>query len=384
MDIKYVEEHTIFETVVGSQAYGISTPESDFDKSGVMIPGPEYFYGMDRFEQFNDFPGEDKTIFDIRKALTLIADNNPNMMDLLFIPERCVIKITPFWQTFIDNRDLFVSKKCRYTFSGYAFAQLERIKTHRKYLLDPPTIEPTRESFGLGSTSRFPTAQLKAIVYSAMGDFFIEEEKENFLDELDNIYSNYIMPLFTRYIKEDRRAMALEYLQVGIKSQSNTLKALGPSYIKDEYLEEATKELQFYNAKHDWDRYMQWKKSRNKERAVFEEKFGFDTKHAAHLVRLIRMCNEILITGKVNVDRTGIDADELRAIRQGTLSFEKLEEYAKKLDNEAGELYKTSKLQRSPNIKKIKELCVCTCEKHLNNKGPVKGILDTLMYLTGK
>ena len=260
MDVKYVEEHTIFEAIVGSQAYGISTPDSDFDKTGVMIPGPEYFYGLDKFDQFSDYPDEDKTIYDIRKALTLIADNNPNMMDLLFIPERCIVKMTPFWQVFVENRDLFVSKKCRYTFSGYAYAQLERIKTHRKYLLNPLKIEPSRESFGLTEKSKFPTAQIKAIVYSAMGDFFIEDEKQNFLDELDNVYSNYLMPLFTRFIKEDRRALALEYLQVGIKSQANTLKNLGPSYIKDEFLEEAEKELKYYTAKHEWDRFLQWQK----------------------------------------------------------------------------------------------------------------------------
>jgi hypothetical protein len=367
MDVKYVEEHTIFEAIVGSQAYGISTPDSDFDKTGVMIPGPEYFYGLDKFDQFSDYPDEDKTIYDIRKALTLIADNNPNMMDLLFIPERCIVKMTPFWQVFVENRDLFVSKKCRYTFSGYAYAQLERIKTHRKYLLNPLKIEPSRESFGLTEKSKFPTAQIKAIVYSAMGDFFIEDEKQNFLDELDNVYSNYLMPLFTRFIKEDRRALALEYLQVGIKSQANTLKNLGPSYIKDEFLEEAEKELKYYTAKHEWDRFLQWQKSRNKARAVLEEKFGFDTKHAAHLVRLIRMCKEILETGKVNVDRTGIDAEELKEIRQGSWPFDKLEEYAKKLDDEAGELYKTVPLQKSPNIKKIKELCFSTCERYLHD-----------------
>jgi predicted nucleotidyltransferase len=32
MDVKYVEEHTIFEAIVGSQAYGISTPDSPADR----------------------------------------------------------------------------------------------------------------------------------------------------------------------------------------------------------------------------------------------------------------------------------------------------------------------------------------------------------------
>ena len=368
MEIKYVEEHTIFETIVGSQAYGINSPESDVDKSGVMIPGPEYFFGLDRFDQFSDYPDEDKTIYDIRKILRLLADNNPNCLDLLFVPDRCILKMTPSWQTFMENRDIFVSKRCRYTFSGYAYAQLARILVSRKYLLEPLTTEPTRESFGLGPVPKFPTSQLKSIVYAAIGDFLIEEEKENFLNELDDVYSNYISPLFTRFIKEDRRGLAWDYLQIGVKAQANALKNLGPSYIKDEFLEEATKELQYYNARKDWDKYMEWKKHRNKDRAIIEEKYGFDCKHAAHLIRLIRMCNEILKTGKVNVDRTGIDADELKAIRRGAWSYDQVVEYAKRMDDEAGELYKTVPLQKSPDINKIKELCIQVCDSYLKGR----------------
>ncbi len=32
-----------------------------------------------------------------------------------------------------------------YTFSGYAVAQLKRIKTHRRWLIHPPTHKPTRQ-----------------------------------------------------------------------------------------------------------------------------------------------------------------------------------------------------------------------------------------------
>jgi uncharacterized protein len=368
MDIKYVNDHTIFSTVVGSRAYGTNRPDSDYDQAGVMIPGPEYFLGLDRFDQFQGFPGVDKTIYDIRKALRLISDCNPNMVDLLFVPEKCIKIMTPYWEKILKNRDLFVSKKARWTYAGYAHAQFERILVHRKFLLNPLKKEPAREEFGLPATSRFPTAQLKAVVYATLGDFLVEEEKENFLDQLDDVYSNYVIPLFTRFIREDRRVLALEYLQVGIKSQANTLKALGPSYIKEEFLDEATKELQYYTAKQEWDRFVDWQKHRNKARAELETKFQFDTKHAMHLVRLSKMCKEILTTGEVHVDRTGIDAEELIAIRDGAWPFEKVREYSEKIDAEADELYKISKLKKSPDINKIKDLCVAICEEYLWKK----------------
>lgn len=369
MECSYVTPRIIYETVVGSRAYGTNLDETaDYDRAGVMIPGKEFFLGLDKFEQFQGFPEKDRVIYDIRKILKLMADNNPNCLDLLWAPERCLIKTTPYWEKIKDQRDIFLSKRCRHTFSGYAQAQLLRIKTHRKFLLNPPTKEPTREDFGLKPMSIFPTAQLKAIIFSTLGNFLIEEDKENFLGELDDIYGDYIIPLFGRYVKEDRRILAMEYLQVGVKSQANTLRSLGDTYIKAEYLEEAEKELKYYHANKEWEQYVSWKAHRNKVRAALEIKFGYDPKHAMHLIRLYRQGYEILETGKVNVDRTGIDAEELRGIRQGSWPFDKVEEYAKSMDAKLDALYKTSFLPKTPQHDKIRNLCVDTVELFLRKE----------------
>ena len=42
-----------------------------------------------------------------------------------------------------------LTKKVQQTFHGYAMAQLKKIKTHRSWLLNPPTKKPSREDFGL-------------------------------------------------------------------------------------------------------------------------------------------------------------------------------------------------------------------------------------------
>lgn len=364
MELKYVEDHTIFETVVGSRAYGIHTPESDYDKAGVLIPGKEYFLGLDKFEQFQGFPNEDKTIYDVRKAITLIADNNPNMMDLLFSPEKCVIKMTPYWQKIVDNKESFISKRCRYTFLGYAIAQLRRIKSHRKFLLNPPKKRPERADFGLPEETIFPTIQLKSIMSTVL-DLIIEEERINFVNELDKIYRDYVIPLVAANLQNDQRIVAMEWLQMGIKSQAKTFLAAGPKYIKEEYIDMAEREVKFYNATKEYKQYEEWKKHRNSGRAELEKKFGFDTKHSAHLVRLCRTGKEVLETGEVHVDRTNIDAEELKEIRKGSWAYEQVEEYASKIDKEMDELYKSSTLQKSPDMKKIKMLCVEIVENFL-------------------
>jgi len=368
MEIEYVEKHTIFECIVGSQAYGINTLESDVDKSGVMIPGKEYFYGLKKFDQFNDYPDEDKTIYNIKKVIGLISDNNPNCLDLLFVPERCIIKITPYWQKVIDNSHLFVSKKCKYTFSGYAISQLNRIKTHREYLLNPPKAKPERKDFGLSEDSLFETAQIKSLIHvESLFEYIKDEEKDIFLNKLDNVYADQIVPLFFKYLKEDRRTIALEFLQNALQAQLKTLISLGKNhFIKDEYVEQAENELKYYCSLKNWQRYEEWKKHRNKKRAPLEEKFGFDTKHGAHLVRLLRMGKEILETGKVNVDRTNIDAEDLKAIRNGSMNYEEIEQYTKDMDEQLNVVYEKSTLQKHPQTEKINKMCMDICEEYFD------------------
>lgn len=367
MDQSYVEKHTIFETVVGSRAYGIHNADSDYDIAGVMIPGIEYFAGTKRVEQFQGYE-TDKTIYEIRKMIYLISDNNPNCLDLLFTPERCILKITPYWEKVIENSHLFISKKCKFTFSGYAISQLKRIKTHRGYLLgNIPDKKPERSEFGLQETSIFETAQLKSLInIESLFEYVDEENKDLFIRELDTVYAENVIPVFRKYFKEDRREVCLAYIQNTLHSQLNTFTLLGRcGYIKDEYLEEAEKELKYQNKMREWKQYEDWKKARNKKRADLEKKYGYDTKHAAHLIRLLRMGAEILSTGKVNVDRTSIDAEELKAIRNGAWSYEKVEEYANSMDQALNKLYESSTLQKIPQINKIEELCIEIVKSYL-------------------
>lgn len=355
MEQQYALDHTIFETVTGSQAYGTNTPESDEDRTGVMIPGPEYFLGFKNVEEFSDFGGVDRKIYAIHKATSLLLENNPNMLDLLWAPDRCIKKTSPWWERILLSREKFLSKKCRYTFSGYAIAQLNRIKVHRKFLLDPPKSFPTRTEMGLPEQSLFPTSQLKAVCYAAI-EAIPEDRRHDFLVELDQIYGDWVIPLFARFLDPDQRKLALEWLQMGISAQSHAFQALGTKYLKEEYYDMASKEVVYLNKKTEWEQYQNWSKSRNKKRAALEEKFGYDAKHAMHLVRLCRMGAEILETGKVNVDRTNIDAEELKSIRDGAWTYDKVEQYAHDMDKQLGELYKTSKLPHSPDREYVEDV----------------------------
>jgi len=81
-----------------------------------------------------------------------------------------------------------------------------------------------------------------------------------------------------------------------------------------------------------------------------------NSKHAMHLVRLLRMCREILTEGLVRVRRP--DAKDLLAIRNGAWPYDKLIAWADEQDVELVELAKGSDLPKKPDRNRLNELCL--------------------------
>ncbi len=78
--------------------------------------------------------------------------------------------------------------------------------------------------------------------------------------------------------------------------------------------------------------------------------FHGNTKHAMHLVRLLRMGIEALRDEEIVVRRP--DAAELLEIRNGSMTYDEIVEYAEAMDKEVREVwYKKTKLRKKPDIK---------------------------------
>jgi len=147
-----IAKHTVFLARHGSHAYGTSLPTSDIDTKGFAVSPKNFVLGFAySFEQHQQMEPEDKVVYDIRKFCNLAADCNPNIIEVLFVDDSDVLFQHPAGRLIRENRDLFLSKKARHTFSGYAVSQLKRIRTHRGYLLNPPDHKPTRKEYGLST-----------------------------------------------------------------------------------------------------------------------------------------------------------------------------------------------------------------------------------------
>lgn len=312
-----IEEHIIFKGISGSHAYGMATPESDVDYRGIAIPPREYFLGpFKQFEQYeskpdpNDPSKEDSVMFDIRKFFSLAANSNPNILELLWLPEDCIVTMTPWMERIMAHRDKFLSVRVGYTYSGYAMAQLKRIKTHRAWLLNPVKRKPERADW--------------------------------------NLPDNQDIAAFKKKVAEVNDA-GLDAMQIF----GDTIKA----------------EAAYKNAHNDWESYQNWQKSRNPKRAALEAQFGYDSKHAAHLVRLMRQGYEMLTTGQVNVRRP--DAEELLAIRNnGIWSYDELIEWAENMDAKVQAIAKngSSPLPKGPDRNFLEKICIEVVQDFLDSQ----------------
>jgi len=116
----------LFETIVGSQAYGTQTPTSDIDKKFVYILPEDYILGTEYVEQLN--VNKDYVGWEIRRFLELMGSNNPTVLELLNSPEDCIITKHPLFDLILDKKDEFITKACKNSFGGYAVQQIQKAK----------------------------------------------------------------------------------------------------------------------------------------------------------------------------------------------------------------------------------------------------------------
>jgi predicted nucleotidyltransferase len=302
-NLSWIERGTVTLVLSGSHAYGTNTSESDLDYRGICIPPLEYFFGFNKkFEQL-EVKDPDLTIFNIVKYFNLAADCNPNILEILFCREENIVYDSDINQRLRGSRNLFLSKKARFTYGGYAFAQLKRIKLHRGYLLNPIKEPPKRKDFGLPERHLINKDQMGAY-QSVLDRGDVLDVPTNFLEILD-------------------------------------------------------KEKRYEQAKKAWESYQNWKTERNPKRRELEEKCGFDCKHGSHLIRLLRTCKELLTTGKLSVYRE--DHEDLLRIKQGHYTYDQVIEEAENIEKELDALYEScTVLPKAPNRDEIDKLLVFT------------------------
>lgn len=235
---KEIAPRIIYEGYRGSHSHGTRLDGADsiddIDLMAVVVMPLEYYLGLKTFKTRQIEEGRwDIVVYDIKKFVSLLLKQNPNVCGMLWLPEEHqTVRARISREALLPNRDIFVSKKAFHSFAGYANSQFKRMTHYQAY---------------------------------------------------------------EGYMGEKRKALV--------------------------------------------------------------DEFGYDTKNASHLIRLLRMCIEFLGTGEFFVDRTGIDADQLIEIKTGEWALAQVKREAEGLFVKAEEAYQKSLLPDEPDYERASELC---------------------------
>lgn len=373
--------------VGGSRAYGLHTKTSDVDLKGIYIPELKYYTGfLNKFEQAEGTPhmeafiqlmnSEEKqaiaqekvegTIYELSKFMCLAAESNPNILDVLFCRDQEIRAMNVLGEQLRAEAHKFLSRKAKFTFSGYAISQLKRIKTHRRWLMNSPKAPPARKDYDLPECTLIPADQLAAAQAAIRSQ--IDTWELDFGDmSPDRVI--HIQERMTKYMEE-----VCSYLGFPSVDDGKWLAAARAVGLNDNLIYVLQKEREYDAGIREWKSYLTWKTNRNQARAQLEEKHGYDTKHGMHLVRLLRMGKEILTTGKVNVWRGDIDREELLAIRnQGIWSYDQLTSWAEEQDQLLNALYRDPQYLQILQAKPNREYLDSLCREFIENQNIKKG-----------
>ncbi len=354
--VRFEDVEPIYLTRYGSHAYGLATASSDLDLRGVFVPPRRYYLGFRRrLEQVQRQDVEaDVVLFELTKFFRLAADSNPSVLEILFTHRDDVLEIDPLGERLRTLGPRFLSRKIRHTFGGYARSQLRRIRNHYRWLQDPPDHPPTREEFGLPAERPISGAQLQAaesMIDKKMAGWAVDYGPVEAAVKID------VEARIARYLAEVATAVGFGGEADGGPEHLRFMAAAGSLGFDDNFLELLNREKRYRRESRNWQQYREWQRNRNPARAELERRFGYDTKHAMHLVRMLRMARETLASGEVRVRRG--DREELLAIRErGIWSYEELVAWAEERDAELDAVAAASPLPVQPDFESLDAACV--------------------------
>lgn len=315
---EHLQNNIILLGLGGSHAYGTNVESSDVDLRGCALNSKEEILTNKNFEQFvND--ETDTTIYSFNKLISLLTSVNPNTIEMLGLKPEHYIYLSSIGKELLDNKHLFLSKKCIYSFGGYANQQLRRLDNKAVRLVS----QSEQEKHILNS--------IENASYTFKDQFFSydEDHVKLYIDKSDR--EEYDTEIFMdinlkHYPLRDYKGMW--------STMNNIVKEYG-------------------------------KIGKRNANAIEHNKLG---KHMMHLVRLYLMCLDILNEGEIITYREK-DHDFLMEIRNGKYLDDNRQpipeffDIVKDFEDKLEKAKKTTNIPDNPDYKKINEFIASVNER---------------------
>ena len=339
----------LLKVLSGSRGFGTHTETSDHDIKGVYAPSRRNILALDpKIKVIEEKAGEgflhavhgqevpsDLTLYDFRHFFQLLLESNPHVLDIVFSSPPYILEMDEVMKVLMADPTIFLTKKVRETYVGYAISQIRRAQTHRSWLLNPPKVAPTRKDFDLPPIPELKKDQRQACLAWLAKLFISHKSTFIYLDQLpDNLLRDTIMQLPQERLVDLRSVMNID----------------------ENFIDLIRREKQYEKEVNNWKSYQEWIKHRNPKRYELEKRCGYDSKNISHCIRLLTQGVEILRDGYLNVHRHDIDREYLLDIKNGLFTFEEVMMMVDELRSSIPVLAKESSLPEQMDLGKMDQL----------------------------
>jgi predicted nucleotidyltransferase len=326
----------LFECIAGSRAYGTTTSGSDEDIRGIFAVNAAAYLELSRPPDLLSDEKGNVVFFSLRRVIELLAQANPNILELLFTPADCVLQSTAEMQMLVAQRQVFISKQCADTHAGYAMSQIKKAKGQNKWINNPrPTEPPAKEDYcyvipwQASSDPKQPPS--RPIPLGPIG-WPLNEYHAARLEHARDMFRLYHYGSGARGVF---RGDALVCESIPAADESTRFSGLLI------YNEQGWKQ-----ALVDHQNYWAWRRDRNEGRWRQQEagELDFDAKNMMHTVRLLLSGRALMETGQPIVRFSGEQLALLMSIREGKLSFDEVTAIAQAILADCERLKETADL----------------------------------------
>ncbi len=335
-------EHLLLKSISGSRAYNLALPSSDTDVKGIFVLPQKELYGLTYTGQVAN-ETNDETYFEIGKFIDLLCKNNPNILELLSVPEQWLLFRHPLMDI-IKPQD-FLSRLCFDTFAGYAKTQIKKATGLNKKI--NRSFERERKSPLDFCYVAEDNGSVLLIEWLQRHDL---QQKDCGLTKLDHFRDTYLI-YHGANAGEELKGIVSGPLANDLKL-SSIAKGAEPLAVlyfnKDSYSIYCREYLEYW----------EWVEKRNEARYQNTLSHGksYDAKNMMHTFRLLNMAEEIALYHRVIVHRE--DRDFLLRIRSGEFEYDALMGMVEEKMLRIEEVYRKSDLPEAPKVSLGEELLV--------------------------
>lgn len=306
----------LFRGITGSRAYGTQNANSDTDIRGIFVaPSAEYARLNLPPKQVSD-ERNDRTYYSLVRFCELMSEANPTTLEMLFLPEDCILKTSSAYSLLVANRELFITQKVVDTHINYAMSQFRRARGTNKRVWNPCPEEPPRpEEYCLfladAKGAPVPVGKTNVDLANCM---------------ISRLIGNRAGNMFALY---DYGAPTGGAFRGGQPFETDVTKLDQEKRIGVLLFNEQA----FNAAKKQHHEYWQWRRNRNESRWIAQERgeMDYDSKNMMHLVRILMSGENIVKTGNPLVRVEGEKLETLFAIRRGEWTFEQIMAFAEEI-----------------------------------------------------